>query len=42
MPFETESDESPYNAAFVAKIIESDKNYADGKFEVIKIEDLWK
>lgn len=34
--------ESPYDPAFVAKIKRSDKNFAEGKYTAIKIEDLWK
>ena len=44
VPFEAapEAEKSPYDPAFVAKILKSEKNYAQGKFKVIKIEDLWK
>lgn len=33
---------SPYDPEFVAKIKKSDKNFAEGKFTTIKVEDLWK
>ncbi len=39
--FEKEKD-SPYNAEFVAKIKKSEKNFKEGKFITIKVEDLWK
>ena len=44
VPFETEpeSNDSPYDPKFVAKILKSKKNFAEGKFSVIKTEDLWK
>ena len=34
--------ESPYDPMFVAKILKSEKNFSEGKFKVIKTEDLWK
>ena len=33
---------SPYNPEFVAKIKRSEKNFSEGKYATIKIEDLWK
>jgi len=41
VPFK-KSKESPYNPEFVAKIKESKKNFSEGKYTTIKIEDLWK
>lgn len=35
-------EESPYNPEFVAKIKQSEKNFKEGKFTTIKVEDLWK
>ncbi len=34
--------ESPYNPEFVAKIKRAEKNFKDGKFTTVKVEDLWK
>lgn len=34
--------EKPYNPEFVAKILESQQQYKDGKYTAIKTEDLWK
>lgn len=45
VPFETEppeDSESPYTPEFNAKMKRSEDNYAAGRYEVIKIEDLWK
>ncbi len=45
VPFETEpleDSESPYTPEFDAKMKRSEDNYAAGRYEVIKIEDLWK
>jgi len=42
MKISFEKKEKPYNPEFVAKIQESDQNYKDGKFKIIKVEDLWK
>jgi len=42
MKISFEKKEKPYNLEFVAKIQESDQNYKDGKFKIIKVEDLWK
>jgi len=39
---ESEDVESPYNPDFVKKILEGDEEYKQGKFKVIKTEDLWK
>lgn len=33
---------SPYNPEFVAKIKKSEKNFKEGKYTTIKVEDLWK
>ena len=33
---------SPYNPEFVAKIKESEQQIKEGKFSIIKTEDLWK
>ncbi len=41
IPYE-EVGESSYDPAFVAKIKRSEKNFSEGKFQVIKTEDLWK
>lgn len=43
IPFEKKKDEkSPYNPEFVAKIKRGEKEFKDGKGEVIAIDDLWK
>ncbi|MCX2433281.1 MULTISPECIES: DUF2683 family protein [unclassified Pedobacter] len=42
MKISFEKEEKPYNPEFVAKIQESDQNYRDGKFKIIKVDDLWK
>ncbi len=34
--------EKPYDAKFVAKILQGDKDFKNGKFKAIKTEDLWK
>jgi len=34
--------EKPYNPEFVAKIKESERQYAEGRYTIIKTEDLWK
>jgi hypothetical protein len=35
------TEESPYNPEFVAKIKESEQQIKDGNYKIIKIEDLW-
>ena len=45
VPFETEPEAGPksiYSDEFNEKMRKSNKNYAEGKFEAIKVEDLWK
>jgi hypothetical protein len=43
VPFEKNKvEKSPYNPEFVAKIKESKKNFSEGKYTTIQIEDLWK
>lgn len=43
VPFEKSMvTKSPYNPKFVAKIKRSEKNFSEGKYKTIKIEDLWK
>jgi hypothetical protein len=43
VPFEkSEIENSPYNKEFVAKIKKSKKNFAEGKYTTVKVEDLWK
>lgn len=42
VPFETEPAESPYILEFDAKMKRSEDNYVAGRYEVIKVEDLWK
>ena len=45
IPFETEpaeDTESPYTSEFIAKMKRSEDDYAAGRYEVIKVEDLWK
>lgn len=37
-----ELEEEPYNPEFVAKIMRSKKDFEEGRFTVIKTEDLWK
>ena len=37
-----ELEEEPYNPEFVAKIMRSKKDFDEGRFTVIKTEDLWK
>lgn len=36
------SGKSPYNSQFVTKIKKSKKNFSEGKYRTIKVEDLWK
>jgi hypothetical protein len=42
VPFNKTKEKSPYNPEFVAKIKRSEKNFSEGKYTTIKIEDLWK
>ena len=44
VPFEIEpeSNESPYDPEFVAKILEGREYFKNGRGTTIKIEDLWK
>jgi hypothetical protein len=42
VPFNKSKEKSPYNPEFVAKIKRSKKNFSEGKYTTIKIEDLWK
>ncbi len=42
VPYKTKKEEVPYDPEFVAKIKRSEKQIAEGEFEVIKTEDLWK
>lgn len=43
VPFEkVKTDKHPYDPEFVAKIKRSEKNFEEGKYTSIKIEDLWK
>jgi hypothetical protein len=45
IPYEhepAEDTESPYTPEFDAKMKRSEDNYAAGRYEVIKVEDLWK
>ncbi|GGI22601.1 DUF2683 family protein [Pedobacter mendelii] len=42
MKISFEKKEKSYNPEFVAKIQESDKNFDEGKFKTIKVEDIWK
>lgn len=41
VPFKRE-EKSPYDPEFVAKIKRAEKNAKEGKFSIIKVEDLWK
>lgn len=42
IPFKrSKKKKSPHNPEFVAKIKRSEKNFSEGKFTTIKIEDLW-
>jgi hypothetical protein len=34
--------ESPYNPEFEAKIKQSEKDFANGKYQIIETSDLWK
>lgn len=34
--------EKPYNPEFVAKVLKGDENFKNGKFKVVKTDDLWK
>lgn len=34
--------ESPYDPKFVRKIKRSERNFTEGKYKAVKIEDLWK
>jgi hypothetical protein len=43
IPFnKSKTKKSPYDPEFVAKIKRSEKNFSEGKFTTIKVEDLWK
>jgi len=42
VPFKKTREKSPYNPEFVTKIKESKKNFSEGKYTTIKVEDLWK
>ena len=43
IPFKKSKErKSPYNPEFVAKIKRSEKNFSEGKYTTIKVEDLWK
>lgn len=43
IPFKkSKKKKSPYNSEFVAKIKRSEKNFREGKYTTIKVEDLWK
>ena len=33
---------SPYDPTFVAKIKRAEENFKEGKFTIMKVEDLWK
>lgn len=35
-------EESPYNPEFVAKIKQGEKDISEGRYTIIKLEDLWK
>ena len=39
---EKNEDECPYDKKFIAKIEKSRKEYKDGKYEILEVEDLWK
>jgi inosine/xanthosine triphosphate pyrophosphatase family protein len=41
--FEAKKEEDkPYNPEFVAKILESEKQFENGQYKAIKIDELWK
>ncbi len=40
--FEVKTEKTQYNKEFIAKIKESKKQAKEGKYKVIKTEDLWK
>ena len=40
-PVETQAETSPYNPEFVAKIMESEKQYQNGEYEVVDVENFW-
>lgn len=42
VPFQKSQKESPCNPEFVEKIKKSKKNFSEGKYTTIKVEDLWK
>ncbi|MEO8961515.1 MAG: DUF2683 family protein [Ginsengibacter sp.] len=42
VPFQKSQKENMYNPEFVAKIKKSQKNFSEGKYTTIKVEDLWK
>ena len=43
IPFKKSKEKkNPYNPEFVAKIKRSEKNFSEGKYTTIKVEDLWK
>ena len=35
-------EENDYNPVFVEKIKRSEKNFEEGKYTILKVEDLWK
>lgn len=37
-----EKEENDYDPEFVAKIKKSEKNFKEGKFTILKVEELWK
>lgn len=42
MSFEIKKEDKPYNPEFVKEILESRRQYENGEYSTIKIEDLWK
>ena len=42
IPYKAQKEEAPYSPEFVAKIKRAEKQIAEGDYEVIKTEDLWK
>lgn len=40
--FKKEDGVSPYNSEFVKKIKASEKKFKEGKYTIIKVENLWK
>lgn len=42
VPYEKTDEKSPYNPEFVEKIKKSQKDFEEGRYEIINVADLWK